>query len=621
MIKAPPAPIEKLVVRKNHEPSVVIPVVEQTRPEMRFSGISFYHSGDLGDAIFSLPVIRAMGGGTLVLGPNIDRSPFRTRERMTQARADLLIPLLKLQPYITDAVFSPRQPVVNYDLNQFRRLFDKSGPHENLAHAHLKYFGLGVQECDRPWLVVDHPVRVEGKPVVVSKTLRYPGKLDWHRVVSEYGDQIVFIGMQDEHVEFCRKYGDVPHYPTVNLLEAARVIAGSELFISNQGGLHAVAEGLKVKLIQEPHPASSTAMFIRPGAAYDLPDKLFFVEQRKCLFIEFSSPVDGFSGIGQSAAQFMFGLSKRGHDVTCNPTRESEMFGLPDKRLKALRGSAKPGTMRVVMETTGQLRRTVKLGDVVITLWETDVWPAEDVAALNLASLVLVTCRWNADSLKACGCVAPIKTIPLGVDTDLFMEMSTYPTICTFGAAGRVAGAGGRKGIDLVVEAFLKAFPRQQDVRLRLKVFSDCPVTDKANDSRIEVNRDYMTPKQIAAWHRGNTAFFSASFGEGWGLCLHEAMASGCCPVAMCYGGHAEFFDASMGHELSFCTVPAHGGSTFEGLGNWAIPDYGEIPRAMQRVYFHQDEAALLGSFAAQRAREFSWDHAVECLEKELLAL
>lgn len=540
---------------------------------------------------------------------------------MTPERASLILPLLRIQSYISSATHEPKQPIVDFDLNQFRLTLPKFGPHENLAHLHLRHFKLGLHECDNQWLYVDRPVPI-GKPVIISRTLRYPGDHDWRKIVQFYGDKIAFIGLPAEHETFCQMFGKVDYFPTENLLQVARVLAGCELFITNQNACHAIGEGLKINILQEPCPSCRVAIFERPNAWYKMFEKLPRLSDGvptglNRLNLTFRSPIDGFSGIGQSAAQFMTRLSRRGHGITCLPTRESDFCGKADAGLQELRGFAKPGSKTLVYETTGQLEKNIKDGDTAMTLWESDRWPAVDVNALNRCDQVLVTCRWNAQTLAVSGCNRPIKVIPLGIDPDIFYPTGRTPDYCTFGAAGRVAGAGGRKGIDLVISAFKRAFPWQKDVRLRVKVFSDCPVRDQ-NDDRIIINRDYMTIDQIAAWHRGNSAFISASSGEGWGLLLHEAMACGSAPMACRYGGQAEFFDSQVGYEIPFKVEPAVGSATFSGHGNWASPSVDGLIYLMRRVYIKRDEMFDYGRLAAIRAAQFSWDNAVHKLEEAL---
>ena len=59
---------------------------------------SFRHAGDAGDIIYSLPVIRNKGGGTLYLEPAV-----YTRVKMTPERVETFRELLEAQHYI-DAV-------------------------------------------------------------------------------------------------------------------------------------------------------------------------------------------------------------------------------------------------------------------------------------------------------------------------------------------------------------------------------------------------------------------------------------------------------------------------------------------------------------------------------------
>ena len=64
-------------------------------------------------------------------------------------------------------------------------------------------------------------------------------------------DQAVFVGTEAEHEIFCGTCGKVPHFKTKDLNEAARVIAGCELFVGNQTSTHAIAEAMKKRIVLE----------------------------------------------------------------------------------------------------------------------------------------------------------------------------------------------------------------------------------------------------------------------------------------------------------------------------------------------------------------------------------
>jgi len=87
-------------------------------------------------------------------------------------------------------------------------------------------------------------------------------------VWSKYKDQAVFVGTPEEHKVFCATCGVIPFYPTLNLAEAARVISGCDLFIGNQSAPHAIAEGLKKRIILEVWPAGANCLIFREGVIH-----------------------------------------------------------------------------------------------------------------------------------------------------------------------------------------------------------------------------------------------------------------------------------------------------------------------------------------------------------------
>jgi hypothetical protein len=220
----------------------------------------FGHSGDMGDVIYGLPTVRAAGGGRLYLY----HQHGKTWHGMGADKAASLRSLLLLQPYVEDVVFCPdgHPPgAADHDLNGFR---DHGRPGRNLADMHLATHGLGPEHRDARWLVVDRPVAAQA--VVFARSARCRNEaFPWRRVWEAYRGAAGFVGTAEEHEDFCRSVGPVPRIATANLLELARVIAGSQLFVGNQSCPAAVAEGLKHTLVLEVYPPLPNCCFERAG--------------------------------------------------------------------------------------------------------------------------------------------------------------------------------------------------------------------------------------------------------------------------------------------------------------------------------------------------------------------
>lgn len=239
----------------------------------------FYHSGDFGDIIYSLPTIRALGGGRLTLGPEIKIGlNVKTRQRFTRAAFDALAPLLRLQAYVHSIDFSERMPTdVDVDLNLFRRylmeepeLRRKGQRQLNLAEAHLLTFHQSLDACNTPWLVVDRTAELPEHPVLVHRSARWRNSdFPWPLILKEHARHAAFVGLSSEHADFVDSWKvPLPHVPTSDFLELARYIAGSALYIGNQSAPYAIAEGLKKNTLLEVWPEGPNCIFVRDTAHY-----------------------------------------------------------------------------------------------------------------------------------------------------------------------------------------------------------------------------------------------------------------------------------------------------------------------------------------------------------------
>jgi len=221
-------------------------------PEVKASKskLAFSHSGDLGDIIYALPSIKALGGGSLTLTSNA-----RTRVPMTLERARVITPLLEAQPYISEVRFSPSKvEAKSFDPFVDKLIGDEYQYGESSANIMAKVVGADPKCTEKAWLTVDHPIMIKGKPIVINRSLRYRNHLfSWDKIRDYYGKKAIFVGLRDEYELFMQevKWKGLEFFKTENLMEVARLIAGCSFFFGNQSAPYAIAEGLKKNRCQE----------------------------------------------------------------------------------------------------------------------------------------------------------------------------------------------------------------------------------------------------------------------------------------------------------------------------------------------------------------------------------
>lgn len=226
----------------------------------------------MGDVIFALPTIRALGGGVLYLDPEGGETEptvgwaDKTRTSLNEKSIAWLSPLLRVQPYITDVRLWNKEPV-DYNLDLWR----VNACNNNIADSHLAAFKLPFSCRDTAWLTVSDPIPGEdGRNLVIARSVRVQSNYSfWVEALPKFKEKMTYIGLPKEHEIFEYTFDHKVHYrPVADALEMARVIAGCEQFIGNQGFPHSLAEGMKKNLVCEYYRVSPMTIFQRPGAQY-----------------------------------------------------------------------------------------------------------------------------------------------------------------------------------------------------------------------------------------------------------------------------------------------------------------------------------------------------------------
>lgn len=243
---------------------------------------NYRHAGDLGDIVYSMDIMKRLGRGTVYLEDSFKtHGRSYTRVRMTVDRIPLIEPLLRAQPYVED-VKPWKNERCDVVLNDFRaKMFSRSGLKSkepnvrkwatsvSILDWHRCAHGLAPSKPDdTAWLTVPEPKKVA--KVVFNRTERYRHALfPWREVCEKYRTDACFIGTVQEYGVFTKTVKAViPYCPTKDLLEAAQVIAGAELFVGNQSACYALAEGMKKRVVLEVYPPMPNCLFFRDGATH-----------------------------------------------------------------------------------------------------------------------------------------------------------------------------------------------------------------------------------------------------------------------------------------------------------------------------------------------------------------
>lgn len=250
---------------------------------------TFRHSGTLGDLVYSLYMVKKMGGGQFnVALRNIERCVaqygYRPEDvdpqhqgRFTDQDFAMLKPLLEKQDYIQQAVawqWGDSDPDV--DLDHYRSVLYRKFEGNILQAYHMAFdMPFRTEDYDTPWLQADI---IETKPVVISRSARYRpanGEQAWRQIVADTNleDTAVFVGTPKEHQDFVKTFGVAVEYrPVQDFLELASIINGAELFMGNQGFAYSLAIGLGKSTVLEINKIVPMTMnecfFPRPNCQY-----------------------------------------------------------------------------------------------------------------------------------------------------------------------------------------------------------------------------------------------------------------------------------------------------------------------------------------------------------------
>lgn len=280
-----------------------------------------------------------------------------------------------------------------------------------------------------------------------------------------------------------------------------------------------------------------------------------------------------------------------------------------------------------------QFSGTPRIGFAV---FETDGFTEIQLAAMKSCDFLLTPSSWGKKVLGDHGLKSDV--VNEGIDPDAFPIQTPRETgVFRFVSVGKLEE---RKGTLQLARCFFKALERED---AELVLHCQNPFMQDGGLGEIsraltgvgfkhDLDRKIFTRAGLRVKFAGrinemSDAYYTAdcgvfpSKGEGWGLPIHECVASGVPAIAGVWTGQSEYLGADYPYQLSFersRMEMAWDGTWFHGdRGGWhAVADedlIAKIQWAFENARRFRKSAEW--SAAVGRAREFTWERAARQLE------
>ena len=241
------------------------PIQKTILPFKKFDSLSakYKHSGDIGDLLYSLPVIKETGGGALYIncsymGNKMDGSKSGFNINIL----NFLKPLLESQKYIKKVEAWNNNPI-DVDLDYFRSLNLNCA---TLCQSILNSFSVSMDVTNAPWIECN---KKKITSAVFARSFRYRNEnVDYKQYLEKYKDDCIFVGLIEEHSDFVKMFGHIRYYQVANMLEMAEIINGADIFIGNQSSPMSLAIALHKPFVQEVFSKVPDCKFDRPNCTY-----------------------------------------------------------------------------------------------------------------------------------------------------------------------------------------------------------------------------------------------------------------------------------------------------------------------------------------------------------------
>jgi len=254
--------------------------------------------------------------------------------------------------------------------------------------------------------------------------------------------------------------------------------------------------------------------------------------------------------------------------------------------------------------------------NVLNTAWESTDLTQSLRNGLARADAVAVTARFLVEPFRRAAPGVPVEYCPLGVrGEDFAFVKRTRPRTKPFRFLW-LGAPNERKGWGLVREAW-RGLARLRAVGAPVplaELYVKTSVTGRLEEvpvrgARIVFDSRRLPRRELARLYQDSHCFLFPSFGEGFGLTMAEALATGLPTIFTPWSATADLADEQSGYPLSYRLVEHDLAGDGSASVTFARADTKDLLRRMIEVMADYPGALRKGRLAARRVRErFTWD-------------
>lgn len=317
-------------------------------------------------------------------------------------------------------------------------------------------------------------------------------------------------------------------------------------------------------------------------------------------------------GVGEDARMAAKALQAAGIPFTLIDFPPGPGISQDDRSMEALVGTDMPYAINLFCMTAEEQARWHAINgrhslqgrrNIGYWPWELSRWPQAWQPVCGLIQEAWVSSRHTLEALQPVARV-PVHLMPMAVDLGPITKGGRQRTRTRFKLPAKahlfcfsfdLNSSMARKNPQAALAAFLRAFPDQQDSRVRLviKVLPpaqphaewDALKAEAAHDPRLHIIEASLDRPDLLALYQCCDTFVSLHRAEGFGRGLAEAMQLGLRVVTTGYSGNVDFCQGPGVALVRYKLIPVPEGDYAHARGQvWADPDIDDAARCMREA-------------------------------------